>query len=47
MSETPKCKNHPTRNTVLRKDGKSTGVCKECLDDRAEKMRTGRKKTKK
>ena len=34
-----KCKKHPEKDAVMRKDGESTGACEECLKERAKKMR--------
>ena len=42
MAEVPKCKNHPTVDAELRKDGVSTGLCKECLTARANKAAEAR-----
>ena len=43
MADTPKCKHHPERPAVIRKDGQSMGVCRECLSGQASKAREKRK----
>ena len=34
-----KCKVHPDRDAVIRKDGRSMGRCAECMKERGERMR--------
>jgi len=37
--DAPRCKQHPDRLAVIGKGGRNTGSCKECLLDRAAKIR--------
>ena len=39
----PRCKYHPERPAVLRKDGRSTGRCQECLREQTRAARAHRK----
>lgn len=41
VTDTPTCRNHPNRPAVIRRDGRSAGLCKDCLAARLRQNSSG------